>query len=589
MPLLQDILKWTEGLPIWQRHAARCLFEKENGLSSDDYAELYKLFKASHGFLYSTTITPVPLAASHLPVNAAKGKPIVLKAMRNLINVNRIAPDQTLTFATTGMTIIYGPNSSGKSGYSRVLKRACRARDQREDVLPDASDASARGKIPEATFELVVDGKTKTLVWKANAEPPEDLSVIDVFDSYCARAYLTSELEVAYLPYGLDVVENLANAVLPAMERMLTAEIAAVNVDRQPFAHLLDETVVGQTIANLSDKTTPTSLKTLAILSKDEDKRVTVIVSALAEPDPIAKAKIARLAAERMKNLADRIHRCETWCSDAAIIRLKELHDTAAAAAQAEKNAAIAFRAGENLLPGTGDPIWKTMFEAAQNFSMEDAYPQHSFPHTDDGALCPLCQQVLADGGERLQRFSKFIKDDIAKTAATERQKLQTAKGKITNAILDFGFDQALTKEINQLQPDLVNDIEQFQDLLLKRRNWMLNSLDTHDWETVPAGILNPRRSIRVLAAHSLRSARTLEKASNKLKRASLKKELLELQARINLSKNLDAILSLLERLRLVKKLDACRKDLKTRPISDQSKVFASSAVTQTLRNALNS
>ena len=117
----------------------------------------------------------------------------------------------------------------------------------------------------------------------------------------------------------------------------------------------------------------------------------------------------------------------------------------------------------------------------------------------------------------------------------------------------------------------------------------MLNSLDTHDWETVPAGILNPRRSIRVLAAHSLRSARTLEKASNKLKRASLKKELLELQARINLSKNLDAILSLLERLRLVKKLDACRKDLKTRPISDQSKVFASSAVTQTLRNALNS
>lgn len=36
------------------------------------------------------------------------------------------------------MTVIYGDNGSGKSGYSRVLKRACRTRDQMEAIHPNA-------------------------------------------------------------------------------------------------------------------------------------------------------------------------------------------------------------------------------------------------------------------------------------------------------------------------------------------------------------------------------------------------------------------------------------------------------------------
>jgi hypothetical protein len=85
-----------------------------------------------------------------------------------------------------------------------VLKRACRARDLAEIIHPDASDAKAAANVPEATFDIEVGGNAIPLTWKRDETPPEELSTISVFDCRCARAYLDTEQDAAYLPYGLD-------------------------------------------------------------------------------------------------------------------------------------------------------------------------------------------------------------------------------------------------------------------------------------------------------------------------------------------------------------------------------------------------
>ena len=43
-----------------------------------------------------------------------------LKSIRDVRNVNAIGEDQALTFAQTGITIIYGNNGAGKSGFARL-------------------------------------------------------------------------------------------------------------------------------------------------------------------------------------------------------------------------------------------------------------------------------------------------------------------------------------------------------------------------------------------------------------------------------------------------------------------------------------
>lgn len=358
MNLINEILKWTQvALPMWQRDAVRRLFQKPDGLSETDYRELYTILKDSRGVIVPQGAPAIPLDAAHLPVSSKPGKHVLLKGLHDLKHVNRIASDQTLPIAVAGMTVVYGGNGSGKSGFARVMKRACRARDNAEAVHPDANDPNCHQHTPVATFDLEIDGVPTPVTWAANVASPEELSTIAVFDRHCARAYLTAEQDVAYLPYGLDVVENLANKVLPELSRRLELEISVIDTDRRPFDHLLGTTQVGQAISGLSPNTDPEKLKALSALSKQEVKRIEELDRALAEADPQARAKELKLGAGRLKALAERVKAHHSIVSDEAVKKLKAMDDALVDSVQAERLAAEGLRAGESLLAGTGTGV----------------------------------------------------------------------------------------------------------------------------------------------------------------------------------------------------------------------------------------
>ncbi|MCZ6804967.1 MAG: AAA family ATPase [Proteobacteria bacterium] len=588
MALLNDILKWTETLPEWQRDAARRLLQKEEGLSDDDYTELYILLKAAHGLSNPDELEAEPLADEHLPAEIKPGETVILKAMRELKNVNRIAPDQTLIFAENGITVIYGGNASGKSGYARVMKCACRARDQSEQVLPNANDPAVARATPTAKLDIEIAGVAEEVLWSRDNVPPEELSTIAVFDSRCARSYLTAEQDVAYLPYGLDIVENLANKVLPELTRRLDGEIAGINIDTKPFEHLHGDTAVGKQIEGISKNSVAAKIKTLGTLTEDESKRLIELEKALAEKDPMVKAKELELSASRLKELGKKVVKPLKWVSNNAVKKLQKLDVAKSAAEEAEKKAAETLQAGETLLPGTGEKIWKTLFDSARKYSTEVAYPECEFPHTAEGAVCPLCQEPLGEAGQRFQRFEKYVKNDIAKKAKDERQKVETAKQKIESAVLEIGLNDALAEEIKLLNESLPSIVIAFGESVETRRQWMLDTLESHKWDEFVELSENPRTQIRNLAAHQLRASRIFKRASDEKKKKELVAERDELVARQNLSKSLESVLALLQRMKDKDTLEKCRLSLRTRPISDKSKEFASMAVTKELKKELD-
>ena len=107
-----------------------------------------------------------------------------------------------LPISPTGLTVIYGENGAGKSGYSRVLKKACRARDQAEPILPDARKPPSKPATPKAAFDVMVNGVAVTMHWQGGQAAPSELSEIAIFDSHCARAYLDNQGDFAYAPYA---------------------------------------------------------------------------------------------------------------------------------------------------------------------------------------------------------------------------------------------------------------------------------------------------------------------------------------------------------------------------------------------------
>ena len=264
MAILQEILVWTQGIPAWQSDAISRLLAKQT-LTPQDYEDLYALLKLAHGIPDPKNRQPQPLTADQIPAKVKATTHIELRAIKNLLNVNAIAENQQLAVGSAGMTVIYGDNGSGKSGYSRVLKRACRARDQSEPIHPNANLPGAKAGNAQASFDITIDGAVKEVTWHQGKEAPPELSSFAIFDAHCARAYLDSEDDFSYVPYGLEVFETLAK-VCQQLKNSVEQEHKQSAVDLAVFAPLHGETAVGKLITGLSAKTTTAQIEALATL-----------------------------------------------------------------------------------------------------------------------------------------------------------------------------------------------------------------------------------------------------------------------------------------------------------------------------------
>lgn len=586
MTLLAQILQWSNSsLKPWQQDAVRRLFQ--NTLDTGALDDLYAMLKSSVGLVDPQGRTPAPLCQDHLPVTAAKNDAAVLVALKDIRNVNRLAADQILKFSKQGVTVIYGANGAGKSGYSRVLKRACRARDVSEDVRPNALDKAKATAIPEASFDIELGGKPSTVIWKKNGHAPVELATIAVFDTHCARSYLDSQQEIAYLPYGLDVVENLAQIVLPKITEKLNAEIAATPTTKEAFSHLARPTKVSELIDSLSENTKLADVEALALMSVEENTRMGELDKTLSEGDPKAKAKELRLAIGRMDALKTKIESSANWVKDESVQKFRTMDEDAEKAFAAEAEAANALRAGEALLPGTGDMLWKAMYEAAKQFSLEAAYPGQAFPHLAEGGKCLLCQKDLLDDGKaRMKRFDEYVQHNVAKIAADKRAARATAISKIESAALSIDY-MPYVDELNHLDPNVVAEICKFDNAVTERQKWMLAAQKAHEWDGIQEFPADPCVKLKAIADALTSQAETYEKATDDKQKLIMKAELTELKARAALLPQKDAVLALIERMRVKALLSKCKDDLKTKPISDKAKEFASNAVTAPLRQAL--
>ena len=211
MTTLETIIHWAESdLPAWQSDAVRRLLSQD-ALSDDDKNDTLLMLKAGAGLNDAKTPVPIPtpVSAGVVPGAPKARTAVTLKAIETLKSVNAIPDGASLCFGHKGLTVVYGENGAGKSGYARVLKRACRARDTNERLLPNIFGSVAAGPA-EASFKISVDGAPdQSIQWQDGQATDPVLTNIDVFDSKCARIIVDEKNQAQYLPYGADVFESL--------------------------------------------------------------------------------------------------------------------------------------------------------------------------------------------------------------------------------------------------------------------------------------------------------------------------------------------------------------------------------------------
>ncbi len=151
-----------------------------------------------------------------------------------------------------------------------------------------------------------------------------------------------------------------------------------------------------------------------------------------------------------------------------------------------------------------------------------------------------------------------------------------------------MGLDESLEEELKQLDEKAGSIVKALQTSITNRRTWIFEAFNCLDWSVKPHFSECPRLKLRHLACRQLKLSRTFARAADESKKQVLINERKELCARKDLTLCRDAVITLVERMKAKKALESCGIDLKTKPISDKSKEFASNAVTAKLKEALD-
>jgi hypothetical protein len=200
--VLDEILSWSRDRPVWQRDALRRLVEKGD-LTEDDISDLTEICKGQFGL--AEPQTGDPLDAHDLPNKDAARGVVSLDSIFHHEGVNALANDQTLRFGSR-LTVVYGDNGAGKTGYIRILKSACRARG-REQILGNVTSGAAPLR-PIVAIRYRVGDEPEPREW-AGAGDDDFIARVSVFDTQSASVYLTEKTDVAFRPFGLDLFDKL--------------------------------------------------------------------------------------------------------------------------------------------------------------------------------------------------------------------------------------------------------------------------------------------------------------------------------------------------------------------------------------------
>ena len=437
----EELLDWAsnENRPTWQRDALRRLAE-HGELTEEDFSVLRTHIEVSQGLSAEALPELVPLAQEHLSEASSSAPKTVLASLGPVKNVDRLESDQPpLRFAVNGITLIYGPNASGKSGYCRITKQICRSLEPdklRGNVYEDAPAPPAEVGIG---FRVGGDNQDKSdIVWRGDEQPPSELARISVFDTASARVYVDKERKIEFLPYELDLLNKLGLAA-----RNLDGEFRvredALNADlRVPLPTGYNEgTAVSGVLGKLVPETALSDLPSKEDIEKhsvwtDEEQAELDRLVEESKNDPAAMARLRREAKQALETVRANISDCESKIGNAAIQALSEKQKDAVRKREAAEAAATELFKGQPL-PNIGSETWRQMLQYAREFALE-IFPEGEPPPISTAGRCVLCQQELDDDASaRLKAFDEYLEDRAAADAAAAKSAFVQAAGIVSN------------------------------------------------------------------------------------------------------------------------------------------------------------
>ena len=343
-------------------------------------------------------------------------EPLTLTHLRGCDGVNALAAGQDIRF-NPRLTVLFGENAAGKTGYVRVLKLLADVRSA-EAIISDIHRPSAPST-PQAVVGYSVGGVADELTWHGE-RGVTPFTRMTVFDSPAVAIHLADDVTYVYTPADLALF-GYVHAAIEGVRSLLQDDINARLPKQNPFVNAFARgTDVFALVESMSASTNLSELEALANVSSEERTELDTLktsIGALSSPSG-AEIEMLKSRASILQHLTVVGNALAAFDAEGFSVALGVEES---ARHQQTESAAAVFGGGQ--LADELRPVWQRFIEAGEQYLV--ASDRTAYPETED--TCIYCQQSLSAAARDLIESYRSYASGVAAEA------LRSATSRVTS------------------------------------------------------------------------------------------------------------------------------------------------------------
>jgi energy-coupling factor transporter ATP-binding protein EcfA2 len=251
---------WTLTQGDWSKLLVHKIVTNETSLNQNERLEVFNYFLQSLD-LYSG----LPALSITKPSYKPSEKQIKLVRLSDITGVNKLVKNQSIDFSSN-LTVIFGENGTGKTGYCRILKSLGFSYDSNNTILSNIFSAA---QPKSAIIKYNSNGKESQFKWDGNNRNSE-LENISIFNSSCVQISLCDR-QLIVTPVGFHLFQ-LVSTELYELTKLLNNKIVSYPTSVHWKESLNQGTIQNSFISMLSANSDPRELDKIAEFTPTHEK-----------------------------------------------------------------------------------------------------------------------------------------------------------------------------------------------------------------------------------------------------------------------------------------------------------------------------
>lgn len=422
----RDILiEWANSAPEWARYIVRNVLDKKEPLDDESITTAYKLFLQENKLEERTLPNEPLLVASN--ASTEEIAPLTITSLSDVTGVNALGAGNVIE-PDPHLTILFGENGTGKTGYSRIFKALAESRTVDKEILGNITHPKPEAISATIKYRLG-DNDEQCYEWHGEKGVPP-FTRMSIFDSRAVKLHVDDDLDYTYTPAALALFEHVVTGVKSVQEAAKREAGAFSAVPSDILSRFDGRTGVYQQIASLSAATDLAHLKSLAETDPEVDASIET-----------KRTKIAKLESNTISLNIREMQRVERGLSQVceAVRAIEDFDiDTYEQERQKLKQLEDDYRVlratlfEEADLPMDPDDTWMLFIKSAEY------YRQHLDAHSAyDADRCLYCRQPLQDMARTLvEKYAELLEDNLSTSIKDSKVRLKALSERVTSVEL---------------------------------------------------------------------------------------------------------------------------------------------------------